>query len=178
MCLYHEILGDAYMALPEQIRELHGPNQSSRWQGTAAVERGTGILARIVTAFIGFPKTIEETQVQVNFTVDETGEHWQRKFGDYKFSSFQRAGRKRNEHLLIERFGIISVALALVTENERIKIIPRSWSCLGIPLPRCLMPNGESYEHVKDDLFHFDVTIKAPIIGHIVSYRGCLKPVK
>ena len=83
---------------------------------------------------------------------------------------------RRNEALLVERFGWISVALALVVEGERLLLIPRRWSCLGLPLPRRLLPKGTSFETEVDGRFVFNVEIAAPGVGLIVNYRGWLQP--
>ena len=104
------------------------------------------------------------------------GERWTRDFGGKTFASFQECGTGKNSCLLLERFGIISVALALVVENERLFLIPRRWSCLGVPLPGILLPRGESFETERDGHFCFDVEIAAPFVGLIVAYKGVLQP--
>lgn len=177
-CVHEAVLGSAYLKLPNALQHLHGPDQPLCWRGKAQVERGTGFLSKIIALFIGFPNSTEETDVQVDFKITKNGEHWQRNFNGHTFSSFQSVGHGRHKHHVMERFGIITVALALAIEDERLKIIPRAWSCLGVPLPRFLLPQGDTFEHAADGVFNFDVTIKAPIIGHIVSYCGWLKPVE
>ena len=79
--------------------------------------------------------------------------------------------------MLIERFGILDFALALVAENGRLSLIPRRWSVFGIPLPKFLLPNGESFETQRDGAFHFNVEIALPLIGRIVAYKGRLRAV-
>ncbi|WP_176228560.1 DUF4166 domain-containing protein [Roseovarius litorisediminis] len=77
---------------------------------------------------------------------------------------------------MLERFGPITVALALVVDDGRLYLKPRRWSVLGLPLPKALLPGGASFEHASDGHFNFDVTISAPIVGLIVKYRGQLQP--
>jgi len=77
---------------------------------------------------------------------------------------------------LLERFGIIEIALALVVDGGRLFLVPRRWNCLGIPLPRWLLLVGTSYECEIDGRFAFDVEIGAPVVGLIVAYRGELDP--
>jgi hypothetical protein len=55
---------------------------------------------------------------------------------------------RKDEYSLVERFGAISVALALVLD-------------------------GEAEEESR---FCFDVDISAPLVGLIVAYRGTLEP--
>ncbi|MNM15569.1 hypothetical protein D3C81_257960 [compost metagenome] len=89
----------------------------------------------------------------------------------------QTQGQGRNEALLVERFGVISVALALLVDNGRLQLVPRRWSILGMPLPRALLPGENSFEHEVDGRFVFDVEIGAPVVGRIVHYRGTLEAV-
>jgi len=104
------------------------------------------------------------------------GERWTREFEGKAFSSVLRPGGGRNEDLLLERFGMIEIALALVVDGGRLMFVPRRWSCLGIPLPRFILPVGTTYECERDGRLAFDVEIGAPIIGLIVAYRGELDP--
>ena len=76
----------------------------------------------------------------------------------------------------MERFGAISVVLALVLDGGRLYLIPRRWCLWGIPMPRLLLPTGASFETEEDNRFCFDVDISAPLIGLIVAYRGALAP--
>ncbi|MEK0268047.1 DUF4166 domain-containing protein [Stenotrophomonas rhizophila] len=76
----------------------------------------------------------------MEFTPEAGGERWTRTFAGRRFSSLQTQGQGRNEALLVERFGVISVALALLVDNGRLQLVPRRWSLLGMPLPQWLLP--------------------------------------
>src|SRR3546814_20297889 len=89
-----------------------------------------------------FPKAAERVPLTVAFDPENGGEHWTRDFGGTRFSSHQSRGAGRNEHLLVERFGALSFAMALVVEQARLLLIPRRWSAFGIPMPRWLVPFG------------------------------------
>jgi hypothetical protein len=86
----------------------------------------------------------------------------------------QSCGTGRNQYLLVERFGIIAVSLALVVEDDRLFLRPRRWSLLGLPLPNFLLPAGNSFEAEVDGCFRFNVEIRAPVVGLIVAYQGQL----
>ena len=174
--LYQQVLGNAYSALPAQVQALHSSADARQWVGQADIRRGTGILAKLICAIIGFPPTASNVPVEVSFAPEADGERWTRNFDGKIFSSFQKRGTKKNNFLLIERFGIIDIALALVAEADRLFLVPRSWSCLGIPLPKWLLPKGQSFETDRNGQFCFDVEISAPLVGLIVSYKGALKP--
>lgn len=174
--LYRRILGSAFDSLPPRLRELHGTSEARRWSGHAEVRHGGGVLARMVRGAVGFPKAGSNVPVVVAFTPEGEGERWMRSFDGKDFSSLQSAGEGRDEYLLTERFGLATFALALVVEGERLLLVPRRWSLLGVPMPALLLPQGISFEHEKEGRFCFDVEISMPGIGLIVGYRGSLEP--
>ncbi len=174
--LYPQLLGPAFAALPPRLRELHDSAASRQWDGEAEVRRGTSLFARLVAGLIGFPASAARIPVSVSFTPENGAERWTRDFGGRRFASVQSRGAGRNAALLIERFGIAAFALALVVEDDRLLLVPRRWSLLGVPMPRFLLPRGVSFETEVDGQFRFDVEISAPLIGLIVAYRGALMP--
>lgn len=174
--LCRKVLGSAFETLPESVKALHDSKAPRRWQGHAEVRRGRGVIAKAVAWLIGFPIASTEVPVSVVLAPEAQGERWIRDFGGKTFSSFQHCGTGKNDNLLVERFGVISVALALVVEHDRLYLIPRRWSCAGVPLPQFLLPGGQSFETERDGQFCFDVEICAPLIGLIVSYKGVLQP--
>ena len=176
--IYRQILGLAFDRLPDEVRALHDSLDERQWSGTASVQRGRGLIATIIAMMIGFPKAADMIPVAVTFAPDGKGEKWTRTFGKQSFSSWQQCGYGRNTHLLVERFGIFDVALALVVDGDRLNLVPRRWSVLGIPLPKALLPKGTSFETGRQGRFCFDVTIALPIFGHIVSYQGSLDRVE
>jgi hypothetical protein len=174
--VFRRVLGSAFDALPQPLRELHGRSAARCWTGSAQVRRGRGAIARLVGALIGFPREGDDVPLRVTLTPEDDGERWTRDFAGKVFASVLRAGAGRNEHLLIERFGMIEIALALVVEDGRLYLIPRRWSFLGFRLPVALLPVGTSFECERDGRFAFDVEIGAPVVGSIVAYRGTLEP--
>ncbi|SLN25739.1 Saccharopine dehydrogenase [Roseovarius albus] len=174
--LYQHILGPAFHNLPTPVRTLHNSTAKRTWNGQAEVQRGKGMLANAIARLIGFPNTGKDIPACVTLTPQGNQELWHRDFGGKPFSSQQWAGTGRNQHLLIERFGPIRVALALVIEDDKMYLIPRHWFCFGLPLPRALLPKGQTFETTRDNQFCFNVSIEAPIVGLIVSYKGTLQP--
>jgi len=66
--------------------------------------------------------------------------------------------------------------MALVWDGERLSLILRRWSFLGIPLPMWLCPKSVAHELVESGRFAFHVEIGHPLVGLIVRYRGWLAP--
>jgi hypothetical protein len=172
--LYRQILGDAYEGLPAEIRELHGARAG---EGVASVERGKGLLSTMAARIIGFPKA--SSQIPVRVTFDRAGgrEIWTRAFGAQQFKSEEFAGNGRADRLLVEKFGPLEFAMALVVEGSKLSLKLRRWTAFGVPMPLGLAPRSQAFESAIDGVFHFDVTIGHPLAGLIVRYRGWLKPV-
>ncbi len=172
--LYARLLGSAWAALPAEIRNMH--DNVAAAEGRASVERGGGLLARLIARAVGFPETAADVPVRVRFAPTEDGETWTREFAGHAFLSHQFAGSGRWRHLLCERFGPLTFAIALVVADGRMSLVLRGWRAFGVPLPRWLGPTTTSYEAVEDGRFRFHVEIGHPLAGVIVRYRGWLVP--
>ncbi len=171
--LYQRLLGNAWNSLPEPVAKLHG---SRKAEGFASVQTGKNLLARLAARLFGFPEAGQDVPVRVSFQQKEGGELWQRTFAGKSFSSFQSEGHDLSERLLSEQFGFFRFSFALVAEPERLSLILRRWSILGIPLPLRLAPSGHAFEYAAEGRFYFDVEIKHPVTGRIVHYQGWLMP--
>lgn len=174
-CLHARILGTAWQSLPAVLRAVHGAGPKLTITGAASITRGRGVLARLLAWIMRFPAAGENIPVSVTFERHGHFDKWTRDFGGQSFSSTFTAGTGRFEHLLCERFGPLTYGMALVPDADRLNLVMRRWSFLGLPLPRSLMPNGDSYEYAKDNRFCFDVEIRLPLAGFVVRYRGFLR---
>ncbi|WP_027666741.1 SDR family oxidoreductase [Rhizobium leguminosarum] len=171
--LYRQILGSAWEQLPPAISALHagGARVAS---GRARIERGGGLLARIVAGVIGFPRAGEDVPVTVRFVPDGDKEIWTRDFGGKIFRSLQVEGKGRDRHLLAEVFGPFRVLMALVPDRGKLRLVVRGWRFCGLPLPMFLAPGGDTYEEERDGRFHFHVEIGGRLTGLVVRYTGWL----
>ncbi|MEA2955569.1 MAG: hypothetical protein QOJ58_1066 [Alphaproteobacteria bacterium] len=174
--LYRRILGEAWDSLPEPLQVMHDVTSERTADGVAVVERGSGLLARLVAFVIGLPPAGADIPITVSFRARRGREYWQRNFAGRAFASVQEQGRGRFERLVCERFGPLNVGMALVCESERLRFVVRRWCVWGVPLPRALAPRGDSYEFAEAGRFHFHVEIAHPFTGLIVRYRGWLIP--
>jgi len=177
--LYRRLLGDAWSALPAPVRQMHELPYAGGAvvaDGTASVERGSGMLARLVAGMFGFPPAGREIPVTVEFEVRGAQEHWSRTFAGRSFASTQEAGQGRIADLLCERFGPVAIGIALVPDAGRLRFEVRRWSLFGLPLPLVLVPHGNSYEHADGGRFCFHIEIRHGLTGLIVAYRGWLVP--
>ena len=175
--VYERVLGNAFNTLPAPITTLHRPEPEVCYTGEAVVERGRNPLANLVCAIFRFPKASRSTPVTVHIAVEDETETWTRCFGGHTMVSTQEAGTGRYDRLLVERFGPFAIGIALLVEHDQLVNLPQTWSVLGLPLPRMLLPRGQMYESAIDDQFRFHVEIRAPLFGLLVKYTGWLKPV-
>jgi hypothetical protein len=172
--LYRCILGNAWDQLPARVREMH--NNVSEAAGVASVERGSNPLAWLAGLMMSFPPEQAETPVRVSFDVSSSAEMWTRTCGTHRFKSAQYEGKGRWERLLVERFGALEFAMALVRDGERLRLVMRAWRAFGVPLSLWFAPRSDAYETEEGGVFHFFVEISHPLVGLIVRYRGWLKP--
>ncbi|HLQ88459.1 MAG TPA: DUF4166 domain-containing protein [Xanthobacteraceae bacterium] len=174
--LYRRILGGAYDLLPEQVRVMHDLDRELTVAGVATVDRGAGLLSRLAARIVGFPPAGQDVPVAVTFLARDAGELWRRRFAGLAFESLQEEGRGGNEGLLCERFGPMNFTMALVVDGERLRLLLRRWSILGVPMPLALGPRIDAFEFVDNGRFCFHIEIRHPLAGLIVRYRGWLAP--
>jgi hypothetical protein len=174
--IYRQLLGDAYAALAAPIQDLHKIATSRRFEGRAEVTRGRGSLSGLIARVVGFPPAGTDVPVTVTLTRTGAGELWQRDFGGHRFTSVQYLGEGASEGLLVERFGPVAFAMAVVVDEGELRLVLRRGTVLGVPLPRWALPKIEAGEREADGRFHFHVDIALPVIGRIVRYRGWLRP--
>ncbi|KMW59003.1 putative transmembrane protein [Candidatus Rhodobacter oscarellae] len=172
--LYQALLGTAYADLPAEVQKLHGETGTRVWQGEAEVTGGATILHRLIARILGFPTRSGTTPLAVHFNAKGPRETWTRDFDGEVMVTHQSRGTGRDAHLLVERFGKLTVSLALVVEGDRLRLAPRHWRLMGLPMPRFLLPGGESYETGHDGRFRFHVDVRLPLLGRLVRYRGWL----
>lgn len=171
--LYRRLLGAAWDALPNAVREMH--NGLTRAVGSAHVDRGENPLAWIAAKIMRFPPAGEH-DLTVDFSVQNGYETWRRAFGKDAFSSTQYEGRGRSERLLCERFGPLEFAMALVSDGAKLHLVLRRWTAFGVALPLWLAPRSVAFEAEESGVFRFHVEISHSLTGLIVRYRGVLRP--
>jgi hypothetical protein len=174
--LYRRMLGEAWGLLPPPLQVMHDVNGILVADGTAIVERGGGLMSRLLGWVMGFPPAGRDVPVTVTFRAQDGREHWRRTFGNSSFASTQEPGRGRFERLLCERFGPLCIGLGLVVQDGRLRLVVRRWSFAGLPLPAAWAPRGQAFEFAADGQFRFHVEIAHPLTGLIVRYRGRLAP--
>lgn len=161
-----------FASLAPSVRAMHDVPGVITAHGRADITRGRNPVARLVAALFGFPASGTDVPVGVEFEPWGDGERWTRDFGGHRFSSILTPTGTG----VRERFGPFSFRFRLEARDGALAMVPRSWRLAGWRLPRRLMPDGVATERDEGGRFHFDVPIRAPLIGMIVHYRGWLEP--
>ena len=169
--LYRRLMGDRFLQLPAAVREMHEVHGDAGAIGEGEVVRGRNPLARLLGGLFSMPPEGHHP-VRVAFAENDGVERWTRDFGGYVFSS----ELCETEGCLVERFGPIRFSFDLPSGEEGLRMALRGWSVFGIPMPRRLGPRIAAREWEDNDRFRFSVDIRAPIAGHVVTYRGWLRP--
>lgn len=169
--IFPTVLGVEFDKLPEAVRSTHLTAETARWTGTATVERGTGLLSRVLCGLFGFPPASETTSVRVTKTATERGETWERRFGKRTFRSYLSSTPSG----MTERFGPFTFLLGLAVKDRALQFPVVSGRVGSVPLPRWLLPISVAREYEQGGQFYFDVTLRAPITGALlVRYKGSL----
>ena len=174
--LFASALGVSFETLPPPLQDLHTVLSDRRWVGEASVERGKGFLSRLAALFAGFPPAHNKTPVEVLMTRTDKGETWTRTFGNKVFCSYMSPAGQTGTGLISERFGLLKFTVALAVKDGALDYPVTGGSCLGIPLPKFLLPKSQTREYVDaKGRACFDVKISLPVAGHVVSYKGWLE---
>lgn len=172
---FQSVLAEKWEHLPREVQVLHGVQDIESFSGTAQVTRGNGAIAVLVAWLFGFPPAADRVPLTITKTRTDTGETWERNFGGRTFRSYLTPSPA--PHSYRERFGIFNYELDLSVQDGCMRFPVRRGWVLGIPLPRFLLPGSESREYAQDGVFHFDVSLIAPLGGGlIVRYRGQASP--
>ena len=175
--LYKRLLGVRYGDLAGPLREMHDVESSLEARGAATIERGEGLLSRVVAELFRFPRPGQNVPLTVTFSVRRAREHWRREFGGKVMASVQEAGRDRWDGLLLERFGPMSFAMRPEVADRQLHLHLVGGAVFGIALPSAVLPTVKAFEHDADGRFNFHVELGLPVIGRVVRYHGWLEPV-
>ncbi len=172
--LFRRLLGSAWRSLPQGIAKAHECTDRITLRGRATIVRGRSLVARAVAWICGFPLSAEHVPVTVEMLARDGEEVWRRDFDGHRFTSVLSEGSGAWSSLLVERFGPFRFGIALVLEDDKLRYVVRRWSFAGLPMPAALRPRGTTFESLEDRRFRFDVEIRLPLVGHVVTYRGWL----
>jgi len=173
--LFQRALGETWRELPPAVRRLHSVQDVETFSGLARVDRGKNALARFAAWFFRFPFEGDGVPLTITKTRTASGETWERRFAGRVFRSYLTPARQPGRFR--ERFWLFNYEQDLPVAGGVLHLPVRRGWVLGVPIPKALLPWSDSREFEIDGVFHFDVTLGAPLGGGvIVRYRGSVTP--
>lgn len=167
--LFAQVLGPAFEALPVLLRAVHVAQGKRRYRGDVDVERGRGLLSRIVAVATHLPPA-GTGRLCVEIDAAPDGERWTRFIGG-------RAMPSRLWHdggVLCERLGLATFGFRLHIEEQAIVWRVIRVHVFGLSLPARWFAGVGARESADGDRYRFDVWASLPLAGLLVHYRGWL----
>ncbi|GAB5467268.1 MAG: DUF4166 domain-containing protein [Rhodospirillales bacterium] len=173
--LFQSALRERWDRLPPCVRRLHSVQDIESFSGLSEITRGASLMARLAARIFGFPKAGREVPVTITKTRTASGETWERRFAERRFRSHLTPAKAPYRYR--ERFLFLNYEQDLPVVDGTLHLPVRRGWCLGLPIPKALLPRSDSREYEEDGSFHFDVALSAPLGGGlIVRYRGSVRP--
>ncbi len=170
--LFMRVLGENFDKLPEVVRIGHQVANTKIMPGRVDVVRGKNPLSQLVASIIGFAKTGTDQPITITMDLKNQKEVWTRTIDGKSFRSVLSKGVKPHE--IYERFGPVKFKMLFRIEDAKLHYDIVSAKLFGLPFPKFLLPKSISHERVQDGRFVFDVEIKLPVFGRLISYKGWL----
>ncbi len=178
-CLYQRLLGDAWHALPDVLRQVHGTDAQVAASGAMDVTLGRFIGAGLVRWVLRMPRKEGRVPVELHVRREGDRERWERRIGAWRFPTEQWT----EDGLLIERYGLLAFPMAVSSDSESLT----HWSdrmllcALGrrCPIPRWLSIRTWGTERRSASVpgaMDVSVRIEAPWGSLLVGYDGTLLP--
>jgi hypothetical protein len=171
--LYERLVGEGWARLDEPVRRLH---LCARGEGTFAVRRGEGRVARVVARLLGLPPCGESVPLRLSVEPHGGGERWRRNFAGSEFVT-EQGGHAAG--LMAERTGPFEIlfrlraeggALAYASEGAFLRV-----KSLRVRLPRLLAPRVEAWERAADGGVSVTVRVTSPLTGPLICYEGTVR---
>jgi hypothetical protein len=167
--LFPSRLGAAFAHLDPQLQWVHS-GESRDLRGTVTVERGSSIVAKILSTLTSVPPALKNAPIQVRIEIKGDKERWMRTYaGTHRMSSTLF----RHGSALVERLGPASLTFRLVARDAGIDWRLEYISMIGIPLPASWFQIFARVD-VQNGRYHFLIDSTLRGIGRIVCYEGLL----
>jgi hypothetical protein len=167
--LFPSVLGAPFAALDPCLRWVHG-GESRRLRGSVTVERGGGVVGRIVGVLASLPAAMWDAPIEVRIEVTRTGEKWVRLFAG---QHLMVSTLKREGQLLAERIGPAALKFRLLVRDGTLEWVLEHVAVFGIALPLNWFRIAATIK-ARDHRYHFVVDSELIGVGRIVRYEGVL----
>ena len=176
--LYQRLLGDAWPALPDVLRRVHGTDPQCAASGWMDVTLGRFIGAGLIRRMLRMPQRAGRVPVELHVRKESGREHWDRRIGGWRFRTEQRA----ENGLLIEGYGRLLFPMVVASDSESLthtsnrmllRALGRRW-----PVPRWLSVHTWGTERRSASTpgaMDVSVRIETPWGQLLVGYSGMLE---
>jgi hypothetical protein len=177
--LYPRLLGPAWSALPEPVRRCHEALPVLRATGDFFVRRGRSWLARVLAPLMRLPRAAESVRLELTVRAFADRQVWSRDFEGRKLVTVQSA---LDDGRMVEKTLLFEVAFRVHAEEGAVVYVPAGVRFvvgpLRLPLPRWLGPriSARAWALPGEPGMRVEVSIAAPLAGHLVTYGGLLVP--
>lgn len=173
--LYHWLLGDAAMGLPQVIYRMHATAPRVVALGSGTVTRGSNPVTRYLADRLRMPAAGADRPLTVVFERTADGESIARSYPDATLVTHQSAGGPAGSRLLAERFGPFALSILLSADGRGIDFALIGVRWRGVRLPRAAWPRLHASERADRDTYRFHVRIDLPLVGRLIEYQGALR---
>jgi hypothetical protein len=167
--LFPSVLGAQFAALDPCLRWVHS-GESRNLRGSVTVERGSGVVARILGIVTSLPAAMRDAPIEVRIEASGAGEKWVRLFAG---RHLMVSTLKREGELLVERLGPAALKFRLLVRDGTLEWVLEHVAVFGITLPLKWFRIAATIK-ARDDHYHFVVDSKLIGVGLIVRYEGLL----
>jgi hypothetical protein len=167
--LYRRLLGTAYHMLPPTLQRLHELDRHLVAEGRAKVERGKGILARLIGAAVGFPPAGTDIPVIVDF-------RWRARSGSAALPAANFSALRKKDKAVSIGCCASGSAQPHSVWHWLSKRADCSFACdAGTCSDLRCRSRWRQYEYEDQGRFHFFVDVGLKWIGLLVRYQGWLE---
>lgn len=181
MNLYRELLREQWDSVSLKVKNSHLSGEVLHAQCCLDVVGSSNLLGKIISRMVSFPAPMKAANVDLHIRSSPDGEIWERVFPDRNLRSVQS---RSPDGYLVDRFGIVAFLFRLEILHEGILHNHiRTYLKLGIfnlRLPMFMSPRIVSHEEPDshEDASRINVSVFLPMIGHLLTYSGIVRPVK
>ena len=176
--LYERVLGEQATRLHAQVAALHCGTASLRATGRMRVERGSGLLSRLVAMVVGLPRSGSDVPTRLVIVRHGGCERWVREFGGAAAIRSQQTGGRAGE--LVERFGVLAFVFVLDVAGEALRFRQRACHVriggVRLPIPSVLAPCVSAV--VAPAACRgavVSVRVDTPLLGRLLAYVGTVQ---
>jgi hypothetical protein len=167
--LFPSRLGPDFADLDPRLQWVHS-GESRDLRGTVTVQRGTSVIARILSVLTSLPPALENAPIRVQIDIKDEKECWTRTYaGKHRMVSTLF----RDGDCLVERLGPASLTFRLVERAAGMDWRLEHVSMIGSRLSASRFQISARVD-VQNGRYHFLIDSALSGVGRIVCYEGLL----